>query len=309
MRDIRRERLTLAAFALVVLIGGINFVAVRFSNRELPPFWGAATRFGAAALLLFGVVAVQRLPLPRGRALLGALLYGLLGFGASYAFGYWGMLRVPAGLAAVVLASAPLFTLVLALIQRQERFRWRGLFGGVLALIGIAVMFRRSVSAAVPLPSLLAIVAAAVCFAEASIVAKQFPKSHPVSTNAVAMATGALILLAISTFAHEAQVLPTLPATWIAFAYLVLLGSSTAFVLFLFVLKRWTASATAYQFVLFPLVAVTAAAWLEHEPVTLPLAVGGLFVLGGVYVGAVVQAASVKVQARMGSEPCLSCPT
>lgn len=309
MRDVRQDRLTLAAFLLVVLIGGINFVAVRFSNRELPPFWGAATRFGAAAFLLFGVVAVQRLPLPRGRALLGALLYGLLGFGASYAFGYWGLLRVPAGLAAVVLASAPLFTLVLALVQRQERFRWRGLLGGVLALIGIAVMFRRSVSAAVPLPSLLAIVAAAVCFAEASIVAKQFPKSHPVSTNAVAMATGAVILLAISTIAHEARALPTLPATWIAFAYLVLLGSSTAFVLFLFVLKRWTASATAYQFVLFPLVAVTAAAWLEHEPVTLPLAVGGLFVLGGVYVGAVAQASPVQVHARMGSEPCLSCPT
>lgn len=309
MRDIRRERLTLAAFALVVLIGGINFVAVRFSNRELPPFWGAATRFGAAAFLLFGVVAVQRLPLPRGRALLGALLYGLLGFGASYAFVYWGLLQVPAGLAAVVLASAPLFTLMLALVQRQERFRWRGLLGGVLALIGIAVMFSRSVSIAVPLPSLLSIVAAAVCFAEASIVAKQFPKSHPVSTNAVAMAAGAVILLAISAVTHEAPVLPTLPATWIAFTYLVLLGSSTAFVLFLFVLKHWTASATAYMFVLFPLVAVTAAAWLEHEPVTLPLAVGGLFVLGGVYVGAVAQASPVQVHARMGSEPCLSCPT
>ena len=118
-----------------------------------------------------------------------------------------------------------------------------------------------------------------------------------------------MILLAISTITREARVLPTLPATWIAFAYLVLLGSSTAFVLFLFVLKHWTASATAYVFVLFPLVAVTAAAWLEHEPVTLPLAAGGLLVLGGVYVGAVAQALPVQAHARMGSEPCLSCPT
>lgn len=306
LADTRTERLTLAAFALVVLMGGVNFVAVRFSNRELPPFWGATVRFGAAALLLFAVVAVQRIPLPRGRALVGALTYGLLAFGVGFAFGYWGLLRVPAGVAAVVLASAPLFTFVLAFVQRQEQFQWRALAGALVAVGGIAVMFGTTMTTAIPPLSLLALVAMALCFAEASVVAKQFPKSHPVGTNAVAMAVGAALLLVISTIRGEPRVIPAQASTWLALGYLVALGSSAMFVLYLFVLKQWTASTTAYQFVLFPVVAVALSAWLEHAPVTAPLALGGGLVLAGVYAGAIARPTPDHAPTKMGCEPCLS---
>jgi len=307
MESPRASRLALLAFSVVVLVGGMNFVAVRFSNRELAPFWGAALRFAAAALLLLLLVRAQRLPLPRGRGLLGTLLYGALGFGAAYAFGYWGLQRVPAGLGAIVLASTPLFTFALAVAHRQEPFRWRPLLGGAVALGGIGVMFSRSVGAAVPLASLLAMVATAICAAEASVIAKQFPRSHPVTTNAVAMATGAVILLALSAVFRESRMVPAQAATWVALSYLVLLGSSTAFVLFLFVLKQWPASAAAYQFVLFPLVATLAAAWLERQPVVPSAAAGGLLVLAGVYLGAIVRTPFARTPHRLGSEPCLTC--
>ncbi|MCL6650610.1 MAG: hypothetical protein K6U89_20140 [Chloroflexi bacterium] len=65
--------------------------------------------------------------------------------------------------------------------HRQEPFRWRPLLGGAVALGGIGVMFSRSVGAAVPLASLLAMVATAICAAEVSVIAKQFPRSHPVT--------------------------------------------------------------------------------------------------------------------------------
>jgi len=305
--DRRAEKLVFLAFSVVVLIGGTNFVAVRFSNRELAPFWGAALRFAAAALLLFAGVLVRRLPLPRGRGLLGAVIYGALGFGAGYAFAYWGLQRVPAGLAAVILASTPLFTFALAVLHRQEQFRWQPLLGGAIALGGILVMFSRSASAAVPLSSLLAMIATAICAAEASIVIKQFPKSHPITTNAIAMATGAVILFALSVAFREPLLRPNQVTTWIALLYLVLLGSSTAFVLFLFVLKHWAASAVAYQFVLFPVVATVAAAWLEHQRVAPSMAFGGLLVLAGVYAGAVAGAPFARTPHRLGSEPCLTC--
>jgi drug/metabolite transporter (DMT)-like permease len=82
------DRLTLAAFAAVVVIGGSNFVAVRFSNQELPPFFGAGLRFAAATLLFLAVVVLRGIPLPRGQALLGTLLYGLLAFAGAYAFAF-----------------------------------------------------------------------------------------------------------------------------------------------------------------------------------------------------------------------------
>ena len=69
----RPNRWILAAFVAVVVIGGTNFVAVRFSNRELPPFWGASIRFFAAAAVLATFAVVQRLDFPRGSALAGAV--------------------------------------------------------------------------------------------------------------------------------------------------------------------------------------------------------------------------------------------
>ncbi len=302
-----RERLALGAFVLVVLFGGANFVAGKVSIRELAPFWAATLRLAAAAILLFAFVAVERLPLPRGRALAGAVSYGVLGFGAAYGFAYWGFQRVPAGMGATVMAVTPLFAFALALLHGQEEFRWRPLLGGTVALAGIAVMFSRSMGTAVPLPSLLAIVAFAMCNAEASVVVKQFPTSHPVTTNAVGMLTGAIILMMLSVLFREPHPAPARTSTWIALVYLILLGSTTTFVLFLFVLRSWPASKVAYMFVLFPLVAVTLSAWLDRAPVTPALLLGGFFVLLGVFAGAVRQVPFVRTPHRVGPEPCLTC--
>jgi hypothetical protein len=63
------DTLTLGAFAVVVTLGAGNFLAVRMSNLELPPFWGAGLRFGLAALSFVAIVLVLRLPWPRGREL------------------------------------------------------------------------------------------------------------------------------------------------------------------------------------------------------------------------------------------------
>jgi drug/metabolite transporter (DMT)-like permease len=63
-------------------------------------------------------------------------------------------------------------------------------------------------------------------------------------------------------------------------------GSVAIFALFLFILKRWTASATSYLFVLFPISAVALSAWLEGEPLSTTLLLGGALVVLGVYVGA-----------------------
>ncbi len=283
------KRLTLAAFVISTVLAGNNAIAVRLSNQELPPFFGAGLRFGAAALVLFAVVAVLRLPLPTGRSLGGALLFGALQYGLSYALIYWSLQQVPAGLFQVVLALTPLFTFFLAMAHRQEAFAWRVLVGGLIAVSGIAVVFREQLIARTPLLPLLAIVLAAACFAESVVLFKTFPKTHPITTNALAMGTGALLLFAISLLAREAPRVPRLPTTWAALTYLVLFGSIATFVLALYVMARWTASASSYQLVLMPIVTVISAGWLAGEAVTPSLVVGGLLVLVGVYVGAIAR--------------------
>ena len=76
-----------------------------------------------AAIVLVAAMAVLRLELPRGRALTGALLFGLLDVGGAFALGYYALVELHAGFGSILLALVPLATLLLAVLQRQEPLR------------------------------------------------------------------------------------------------------------------------------------------------------------------------------------------
>jgi drug/metabolite transporter (DMT)-like permease len=281
-----RERVALACFVAVAVLAGGNAVGVRFSNRELEPLWGAGLRFSLAAAVLVTVMAVLRQPLPRGRALTGALLYGALYFGGGFAFAYYALVSLHAGLGQTLLALVPLATLLLAVAQRQERLRAAAVAGTLLALAGVALISQAPLRASVPLLSLLAAVGSALCIAEAGVLVRRFPRVHPVTMNAVGMTAGAALLVGGSLLAGEAIALPRRAATWAAVGYMVVAGSVLVFVLYVVMLRYWTASRVAYVFVVIPIVTVALSVWLDDEPVGAGLVLGGLLVLGGVYVGA-----------------------
>ncbi|MFN2557888.1 MAG: DMT family transporter [Nitriliruptorales bacterium] len=280
------DRATVTAFVMSGVLAGGNAVGVRFTVKELAPLWGAGLRFALAAALLLLVVAAMRLGLPRGRALRGAVLFGMLNFAGAFGFAYYTLAHMQAGLASTLLALVPLATLLLAVVQRQERLRLSGIVGGTLALAGVAVVSSASPDGSVPLLAFLAGIAGVSCFAEAAVLARRYPSIHPVTMNAVGMAVGGIVLLAGSVLAGETLMLPRQAATWAALAYLVVLGSVVVFVLFLFVIRSWSASRAVYIDLLIPPVAVALSAWLDSEPVTAALLFGGALILIGVYVGA-----------------------
>jgi drug/metabolite transporter (DMT)-like permease len=280
------ERVTMAAFVTSATLAGGNAVAIRFSNRELDPLWGAALRFAAASLLLLALMATLRLALPRGSALAGAISFGFIQFGATYALAYYALVELHAGFGQILLALVPLMTLLLATAERQERFHVVALVGAVLALGGVALMSRAPLRESVPVISLLAALGSALCFAQAAVLVRRLPPVHPVTMNAVGMAAGTAALLVGSVLVGESLELPDRAATWGATLYLITLGSIGVFLLYLYVLGRWEASRAAYSFVLIPIVTVVLSAWLDDEPIGLGLVVGGVLVLAGVYVGA-----------------------
>ena len=289
MTRARPDPATLTAFAVMTIIAGSNFVAVRFSNQELPPFWGATMRFAIACALFFGLMLWRRAAVPRGRALVGVAIYGVLGFGASYALLYWALRSVPAGLASVLVALVPLLTFFLAIAHGLETFRMRGLVGALIAVAGIAVVFAEQLGGTAELAALLACIAGAVCAAESGVVAKLFPRVDPAATNAVGMLAGVAMLVPLSLIAGEAWPAPQRMDTILAVLYLVTIGSVGLFALYLYVLRRWTATATSYLLVLAPLVTVAVASVLAGERITPQFALGGLLVGAGVYIGALSQ--------------------
>ncbi len=285
------QRIALAAFLGSALFTGGNAVGIRFSNRELEPLWGGTLRFGLTAALLLAVMAMLRLEIPRGRALTGAALYGVFNVGAAFALLYVGFVEVQAGVGQTVLALVPLATLLLAALQREERVRPVAVGGALIAFAGIAVISQASLRESVPLGSVLALVGSAFCFGQAAIVVRRFPRVHPVTMNALGMVVGAAMLLAGALALGEPIVAPEAQETWLAVAYLVVVGSGLVFVLNVVVLEHWDASRFAYVFVLIPFVTVFVSAWLDDEPIGAALLLGGPLVLVGVYVGALRPAA------------------
>ena len=283
------EPVTLLAFATVVVTGGLNAIAVRETLGELAPFWSAGLRFALAAAIMIIVVLATGRSFPHGRGLVGAIAYGAVGLSASFALIYTGLVDVSAGTGAVLLALAPLFTFGLAIVQGLERFRLEGLIGAIVALVGVVVVFADRLGADVPLGSLIVIVLGTACIAEAGVIVKWTPRSDPFGTNAVAMVTGALVLIGLTVLTGEPVVAPSEAGTIAAMAYLVVLGSVVMFGAFVFALGRWTASAVSYSTLLVPLVTLSVAALFTGETVTVWLVVGGAIILAGVYVGAFFQ--------------------
>jgi drug/metabolite transporter (DMT)-like permease len=279
--------MVLVAFVIFVLFAGANAIGVRFALREMGPFWSAAIRFAVAGLLLAGCALASRRQLPRGDRLIGTVLFGVFGFGLAYLFLYQALKDAPAGTTMLMLAIVPLLTVLLAVGQGIERLRLLGLAGAGLAAVGILIVSADQVSLNVPILSLGLLVAAATCQAESGIVVKRFPPGDPVVANAIGMLLGAGMLVAVALVTGEALVLPSRPETWISMAYLIGPGSIGVFVLVLYVLARWTASATSYAFLLFPFVAIALGALLLREPVQPSFLAGGAVVLAGVYLGVV----------------------
>ena len=279
------DRVALAAFAGAVLIGGTNFVGVRYSNRGLDPLWGSSLRFALAAAIFALVVAAFRMPLPRGRTLALLVLYGLVGFGFAYACMYLALQDVPAGIAAVVMAVGPLLVLLLAVLHGMETLTRRALVAAVVAFVGSVLIFFQPGSVSFELTSLLLLGLAALAASESVVISKRIGRVQPAVMNLVGMTAGSLATFVAAVVAGETLALPARGETQVALVYLVL-ATVGLFYCVLVVVQRWSASSTAYSFVLMPIVAVALGALIAGEPVTVTTVVGGAVVCLAVWYGA-----------------------
>ncbi len=170
-----------------------------------------------------------------------------------------------------------------------------------MAIAGIAVLSRGSLGGELAPVYLAAAFVGALAIAESSVIVKAFPRADPIATNAVGMLAGAIFLVLASLASGEEWALPRSGQTWLVLAWLVVLGSVGLFILFLFVVLRWTASATTYALTLMPVVAVTLGILIADEEMTPEIAAGGALVATAVYVGAVARGGAKQVEGAPNS--------
>jgi drug/metabolite transporter (DMT)-like permease len=291
-------RPVLVAFAAFVVLAGANAAAVKVVLGEMPPFWSAGLRFVLAGALLVALMVIQRRPTPRGDRLLGTVLFGVFAFALAYFFLYQAIGDAGSGTTMVVLAIVPLLTVLLSVVHGIERPRLTGVVGALVAVAGIVIVAADQLSLDIPLMAIALLLLGATCQSESVVIVKRLPPGDPVAANAIGMLLGGTLLIAASLVAREPIPLPTQSDTLLAMAYLIGPGSIGVFMLALFVLARWTASATSYAFLLFPLVAIALGAWLFAEPVRPSFLLGGAVVLVGVYIGAIYRPAGAGERKR-----------
>ena len=255
-----------AAFVGCCLIWGSTFLAIRVGNQAVPPLWAATLRLMLAAPLLALLVAVRGDRWPRGAALQGAILYGVFNFGVNLAFLYWGERVVPSGIAAVLFATTPLTTSLIAAGLRVERLVMRKFAAALVALAGVGTIFAGEMRLDVPFEGLFAVFVAATAASLASVLLKRAPKQPSVfSTNAIGCAIGAVLCLAGSVALGEDRSLPVSFAGWWPVIYLTVAGSLGAYLLYTWLLANWSATNASYVGVAVPVIAVILGATLLGE--------------------------------------------
>jgi drug/metabolite transporter (DMT)-like permease len=199
--------------ALSVLWGG-SFLFVGVAVREWPPLSVALCRvaIGAAALLVLLRATGQRLP--RGRGVwAGLLLMGLLNGAVPFSLYAFAQGTIPSGLAAILNATTPLFTLLVAhAATTDERITARKLAGIVLGVAGVAVLFLPDLvrGASADLAAMGACLLAALLYAFAGVFGRRFARAglRPMQVAAGQVACAALILLPVAAVVDAPWGLP-----------------------------------------------------------------------------------------------------
>jgi probable blue pigment (indigoidine) exporter len=258
--------------------------------------WAASLRLMLAAVLLTAIARLMRHPFPRGAALRAALGYGLFQFGLNFSLLYWGEKRFPSGLTAVLYATIPLTTALMAAATRLERLTRFKLAGAAIALGGVALLFRDQSGGEVGLLPALALFAAATLAAWSSLILKRGPRQSPVWTTAVGSLAGLLVCLAVSFATGEAHPFPARFAQWFPVVYLTLAGSVGAFVLFAWLINHWPVTRVSFIGVVNPVIALLLGWALRGEHLTPASFAGSALVLLGLVFG-------LRPERRRGTEP------
>jgi len=241
--------LLIGSFLALYLVWGSTYLAIRIGVESWPPMLMAGVRFLVAGALLYGFLRWRGVPAPTWQQWKAAGAIGFLllscGNGGVTVAEHAG---VASGVAALAVATVPLFTLLFGLLwgQRNTRLEWAGIFMG---LAGIALLNLGSNLQASPLGAALILFAAA-SWAFGSVWSKSLPLPQGPMASAAEMLVGGLALLAGSFFSGERLTQMPSAAGWGALAYLVVFGSILAFSAYMYLLKHVRpAAATSYAYV------------------------------------------------------------
>src|ERR1700726_5155813 len=172
---------TVLAFGIIYFVWGSTFLAIRVGVREVPPLILAAMRFFVAGIVLYGWMIARGERSPSGREWRSASLLGLVIFVFDYGLLFWAEQRVPSGIAAVMLATIPVFMALSEIIfLRTQRLTVRLVLALLIGIGGVAVLMSRSLNlggAPIDTAGTVALIVASISWSVSSALTRKTPLS------------------------------------------------------------------------------------------------------------------------------------
>ncbi|MEP3054012.1 DMT family transporter [Ascidiaceihabitans sp.] len=226
-----------AELLLLGLIWGASFLSIRIALDEVGPLTSVAHRTLWAMLVLWAVVAVMRLPLPRNPMTWFAfLVMGLLNNALPFTLMAWGQLHIESGLTSILNASTAIFGVIAAAIFfADERITPRKGIGVGLGFLGVtmAIGFENMRNLDLRSVAQLAVIAGTICYALAGVWARKMLGNQPPQVAAAGMLTGsALIIVPVAWVMEGPMSLDLAPRTMLAIGYYAIVATAGAYLLY-----------------------------------------------------------------------------
>ena len=279
-----------ARLVWLVLCGiwGSTWLFIKLGLADLPPFTFAAIRFIIAVAIVFSIIRVRGLTLPRARSDWTLLaVTGILSFGFNYGLVFWGEQYITSGLAALLQATTPAFGLVFAHYNLPgERLSWTKIGGVVLGVCGVAVVFSNQLAVAgrQALAGCVALMFSSIVVAYSNVLVKKHGKNlNPAIMTAGQMLFGLLLLLAASiTLEGNPLRYHWTPMAVIALLYLAIVGSVIAFLLYYWLILNMDVTKSMLIALVTPVVAVILGMIVLNEEFGWRTLAGGAMIMLGI---------------------------
>ncbi len=278
---------TLLAFAIIYFVWGSTFLAIRVGVREVPPFLLAGMRFLVAGLVLYVWMLAhgERSPAPRQWA--SASLLAILIFVLDYGLLFWAEQRVPSGVAAVMMATIPVFMALSEIIfLRTQRLTLRLALALLIGIAGVAVLMSRTLDlggAPIDTAGAIALIIAAISWSISSALTRKLPlpPSKVMSSGAQMLAGGVFLTLTAAALGEFRNFDPGAVSrgVWLSLLYLIVAGSIIGFTAYVWLIHHESPTKVGTYAYVNPVVAVLVGYFLGGEAIGLRTILGTAFVL------------------------------
>lgn len=272
-----------AELILLGLIWGASFLAIRTALDEIGPLTSVLFRTTIAAMVLWPIVLMRGIPVPRGaRIWVGLFGMGLLNNVIPFSLMAWGQMHIPTGLTSILNATTALFgVLVAAMVFADERLTARkalgvGLgFAGVVTAIGPANLLSLDLTSTAQ----LAVLAGTLSYACAGAWARtRLGGLAPLSAAAGMLTSSTLVMIPLTLMTEGVPPLDLAPITWVAILYYALVATALAYLLYYRVLGMAGSGNLMLVTLVIPPVAIVLGALVRGEDLH-PGAYAGLCLL------------------------------